>query len=295
MQPVIDLFEKTYPGIKVRYSDVKPGDEVSQLTVEQAAGKVSIDVGNAGGVSVAPAAPLADSIDWAKYGIPASDVMADDFVYIWASPKVWAYNTDKVKPDDVPRSWQDLLDPRWSGGKISAESRATFLAVWHLDSSLGDKEALAWATRFAAQKPHYSPDLTQSEAPIETGQVSIGTSLVNLVLSAKAKGAPVAIAPISPTTANESYLFVPKGAPHPAPAALLTAFLSSDEAQAALAKTYNSRIPVSTDCSDPGRTPVLQAICTAKLTWFPTSTLDDYESLSNLFTKGAEALGTNVS
>ncbi|WP_406143757.1 ABC transporter substrate-binding protein [Streptomyces sp. NBC_01012] len=294
MQPAIDLFEKKYPGIKVKYTNTKAPDQVSQLKMEQAARKVSVDVANAGGLTVVPSSAMADDIDWSKYGIDAENIFERSMVYIWAVPKVWAYNTDKVKAADVPKTWDDLLDPKWSGGKISAESRASFLTVWDAGPSMGEAKALAWAKKFAAQKPHFTPNTTQSEAPIESGQVSIGTSLINLVLEAKGKGVPVEVAPLSPTNANESYLYVPKGAPHPAAAVLLTSFLSSDTAQSALAKTYNSRIPVSTDCSDPSGVPVLEAICKAGLKWYPTATLDEYNQLTAFFPKGEKALGTNV-
>ncbi|MEB8338274.1 ABC transporter substrate-binding protein [Streptomyces endophyticus] len=294
MQPAIDLFEKKYPGVKVKYSNTKAPDQVSQLRMEQAAGKVSVDVAAAGGLTVVPSEDMADDIDWSAYGIGRKNLFARKLVYIWAVPKVWAYNTEKVKPADVPKSWDDLLDPKWSGGKVSAESRASFLTPWALDSSMGQAKALAWAKKFAEQRPHYAPNTTQTEAPIESGEVSLGTSLINLVLEAKKHGSPVEVAPLSPTNANESYLYVPKGAPHPAAAALLTSFLSSDAAQKALAKTYNSRIPVGTDCSDPGETPVLQAICEAHLKWYPTATLDDYNRLTSFFPEGEKALGTNV-
>ncbi|MFJ9084111.1 ABC transporter substrate-binding protein [Streptomyces sp. NPDC102384] len=294
MQPAIDLFEKKYPSIRIKYTNTKAPDQVSQLRMEQAAGKVSVDVANAGGITVTPSADMADDIDWSKYGIGSKNLLNKKLVYIWAVPKVWAYNTEKVKPADVPRTWSDLLDPKWSGGKISAESRASFLTPWALDSSMGEAKALSWAKKFAAQKPHFTPNTTQSEAPIESGEVSVGTSLINLVLQAKKTGAPVEVAPISPTNANESYLYVPKGAPHPAAAALLTSFLSSDKAQQALATTYNSRIPASTDCSDPSDTPVLEAICKAKLKWYPTSTLAEYDNLTTFFPKGEDAMGTSV-
>ncbi|MEV1025700.1 ABC transporter substrate-binding protein [Streptomyces sp. NPDC050264] len=294
MQPAIDLFEKKYPGIKVKYTNTKAPDQVSQIRMEQAARKVSIDVANAGGLTVVPSAAMADDIDWSRYGIGTENIFDKKLVYIWAVPKVWAYNTDQVKAADAPKTWDDLLDAKWSGGKVSAESRASFMTAWKLDASLGETKALAWARKFAAQKPLFSPNTTQSEAPIESGQVSIGTSLINLVLEAKKKGAPVEVAPLSPTNANESYLYVPKGAPHPAAATLLTSFLSSDAAQQVLAKTYNSRIPVDTDCSDPGDIPVLEAICKANLKWYPTATLDDYNQLTTFFPKGEKALGTNV-
>jgi len=299
MEPVIKLFEKKYPGIDVKYTNVKAPDQISQLKTEQAAKKVSIDVANAGGLTMTPAVPLASDVDWAKYGVASEDIFAKNFVYIFASPKVWAYNTDKVAPADVPKSWDDLLDPKWSGGKISAESRGSFMTVWDVDPSMGEAKGLAWAKKFAAQRPHYATSLTQSDAPIETGEVSIGTSLANLVLAAQQKGVPVKIAPISPTTANKSYLYIPKGAPHAAAAALLTAFLSSDEAQAALAKSYNSRIPGTTDCSGAGKggangSPVLTALCGAGLTWTEVETLDQYGELSDFYPEVEKAFGTDV-
>lgn len=295
MQAAIDLFTKKYPGVTVKYTNTKAPDQVSQIKLEQAAKKVTVDVANAGGLTVVPSMKLADTIDWAKYGITTDDIFEKNMVYIWAVPKVWAYNTTKVKASEVPKTWDDLLDPRWSGGKLSVESRASFMTVWDLDSPLGgEAKALAWAQKLKALKPHYTDNTTQSEAPIESGQVDMGTSLINLVLSAQKKGAPVAVAPLSPTNANEAYLYVPKYAPHPAAAVLLTSFLSSDAAQAALAKSYNSRIPVSTDCSNASQTPVLKAICAAGLKWYPTKSLDQYNSLSAFFPKAEKALGTSV-
>ncbi|MFE6806551.1 ABC transporter substrate-binding protein [Streptomyces sp. NPDC057681] len=294
MQPAIDLFEKKYPGIKVKYTNTKAPDQVSQLKLEEAARKVSVDVANAGGLTVLPSLKLAGDIDWSRYDIAGKNTFQKKFVYIWSVPKVWAYNTDKVKPADLPKTWDDLLKPRWAGGKVSAESRASFMTVWDLDPSMGEGKALSWAKKFDGQKPHFTPNTTQSEAPIESGEVDLGTSLINLVLEAQAKGAPVGLAPVSPTNANESYLYVPKGAPHPAAAVLLTSFLSSDAAQQRLAKSYNSRIPVDTDCSNPGDNAVLRSMCKANLKWFGTKTLDDYKSFSTFFPKAEKALGTDV-
>jgi iron(III) transport system substrate-binding protein len=295
MQPVIDLFEKKYPGIDVHYTEAKAPDQASRLNVEQAAGRVSVDVANAVGQTVVPSAKMADTIPWSAYGVAAEDIFAKNFVYTWAAPKVWVYNTDRLSPSDLPKTWTDLLDSRWSGGTVAADSPAQFMGVWDLAPSMGQSKAVAWAKRFARQRPHYTPTVNEAEALIESGQVAMGTSLVNLVLQAKAKGAPVAIAPLSPTSASEAYLYVPKGAPHPAAAALLTSFLSTDEAQQVLGAGYNSRIPSSTDCSDPDGNPTLRAMCDAGLRWFPTPTLGDYKSLSTFSVKAQKALGTDIS
>jgi len=294
MQPLIDLFEKTYPGIEVRYTETKAPNIASQLNVQQAARRVSVDVANAVGQTVVPSVPMAESIDWSRYGIAADYTFEKNFVYTWASPKVWAYNTAKISRDEVPKTWDDLLQPRWAGGLVAADSPAQFMTVWDLAPSMGTAKALDWGRKFAAQTPHYTPTVNEAEALVESGQVSIGTSLVNLVLQSKAKGAPVDIAPLSPTSASEAYLFVPKGAPHPAAGVLLTTFLSSEKAQQLLAKTYNSRIPSSTDCSNPNQSAALRAMCAAGLQWFPTPTLDYYKKLTVFFPEAQKALGTKI-
>lgn len=294
MQPLIDLFERKYPGIEVTYSETKAPNQASQLNVQQAARRVSVDVANAVGQTVIPSIPMAENVDWSRYGVTADNVFEDRLVYTWASPKVWVYNTTKIARSDVPKTWDELLQSRWSGGAVSADSPAQFMSVWGLDPAMGETEALDWARKFAAQIPHYAPTVNEAEALVESGQVGIGTSLVNLVLQAKAKGAPVEIAPLSPTSASEAYLYVPKGAPHPAAAVLLTSFLSTDEAQQLLAKTYNSRVPSSTDCSHPDQSAALRAMCDAGLSWFPTPTLGDYQKLAKFFPEAQKALGTNI-
>ncbi|CAL9377979.1 ABC transporter substrate-binding protein [Streptomyces sp. enrichment culture] len=295
MQPVIDLFEKEYPGIDVTYTETKAPDQASRLNVQQAAGRVSVDVANAVGQTVVPSAKMADDVPWSAYGVAAENIFNEDFVYIWAAPKVWVYNTDKVKSADLPKTWDDLLQPSWAGGAVAADSPAQFMTVWDLDPAMGEGRAVTWAKKFAEQGPHYTPTVNEAEALVESGQVDMGTSLVNLVLQAKAKGAPVEIAPLSPTSASEAYLYVPKGAPHPAAAALLTSFLSSDKAQKVLGETFNSRIPSSTDCSDPDGSPTLRAMCDAGLKWFPSTALSDYKSLSQFSVKAQKALGTDIS
>ncbi|MFS8201213.1 ABC transporter substrate-binding protein [Streptomyces sp. CWNU-52B] len=294
MRPAIDAFKKKYPGIKVKYTNKKAPDLVTQLNVEQAANRVSFDVSNAGGLTVLPSLDMAAKVDWADYGVPADQVFADNFVYVWAVPKVWAYNTDAVPEKDVPASWNDLLDSRWKGGKLTVESRGSFMTAWAQAPSLGADAGLAYASRLAELSPHYTENTTQAHTNIVSGQTPVGTDLINLVLDDQAKGAPVAVAPIGPTNANKSYLFAPKGSPHPAAGRLLTAFLASEEGQAALVDTYNSVIPTDTDCTDAATNRVIGALCKAGIKWFSETDVKQYTQFSAFFPKVEDALGTDV-
>ncbi|WAP56413.1 ABC transporter substrate-binding protein [Streptomyces sp. S465] len=294
MRPAIDAFRKKYPGIKVKYTNKKAPDLVTQLNVEQAADRVSFDVSNAGGLTVLPSQDMAAKVNWADYEVPAGQIFADNFVYVWAVPKVWAYNTDAVAAGDAPASWDDLLDPRWKGGKLTVESRGSFMTVWARDASLGTDAGLTYASRLARLRPHYTENTTQAHTNIVSGQTPVGTDLINLVLEDKAKGAPIAVAPVGPTNANKSYLFVADGAPHPAAGRLLTAFLASKEGQSALVDTYNSIIPTNTDCTDAAKNRVIDALCDAGVEWFSETDIKQYEQFSAFFPKVEDALGTDV-
>lgn len=295
MRPAIKAFEKKYPGITVKYTNKKAPDLVTQLNVEQAAGRVSFDVSNAGGLTVLPSVDMAAKVDWSRYGVPGNQIFDGNFVYVWAVPKVWAYNTTAVPAADAPHSWNDVLSPQWGGGKLTIESRGSFMTVWEQDKTLGAGPGLAFSAKLAKQSPHYTDNTTQAHTNIVSGQTPLGTDLINLVLSDKAKGAPVAVAPIGPTNANKAYLFAPEGSPHPAAGRLLTAFLASAAGQKALAGSYNSIIPTETDCSKAAlANRVVRALCAAGVQWHSETDIQQYQRFADFFPQVEKALGTDV-
>ncbi|MCR6489204.1 ABC transporter substrate-binding protein [Amycolatopsis sp. OK19-0408] len=294
MRPAIKAFEKKYPGITVQYTNKKAPDLVTQLNVEQAARRVSFDVSNAGGLTVLPSLDMAAPVDWAAYKVPGDQIFNGNFVYVWAVPKVWAYNTDAVPAGSAPKNWDDLLSPQWNGGKLTVESRGSFMTVWAQDPKLGTKAGLDYASRLRQLSPHYTDNTTQAHTNIISGQTPAGTDLINLVLADRAKGAPIAVAPVGPTNANKAYLFVPTGSPHPAAGRLLTAFLASKEGQAALVGSYNSIIPENTDCAKPGANKVVAALCQAGVQWFSETNIQQYQQFSDFFPQVEQALGTDV-
>ncbi len=295
MQGAIDLFEKKYPGITVNYSDTNAPTQVNQLQIEEAANKVSVDVAAAGGLTVIPSLKMANYVKWTNYGVKQIDsVFGNKMIYIWASPKVWVYNTKLLQAANVPKTWNDILHLSVPGSQIAIESRASFMSVWADDPTMGKTNGLAWAQQLTTLRPHWTSNTTQSEALVASGQAAFGTSLMNLVLKDEKAGAPVAIAPIPNTSTNETFIYVPKGAPHLAAAVLLSSFLSSPAAQAALELDYNSRIPRSTNCSNPGTNLVLKTLCGAGIKWYSTPTLAAYKSLNNYFPKAQIAMGTFI-
>src|SRR3954453_1061764 len=121
---LVDMFEKQYPFIKVDLLRSGSGALVNRVVSEYAAQTYSADVlqglSTRGGLSV-----LKQRNILARYQSPEFKFLADelkDNSGYWGSTFqntfVLAYNKRNVRPDDVPRTYEDLLKPIWKGKQI---------------------------------------------------------------------------------------------------------------------------------------------------------------------------------
>jgi iron(III) transport system substrate-binding protein len=139
-------FEAKYPGIAVRVERSGAERIYQRIAQEQGSGINAVDVAN----STDPAHYLDwKSKDWlaaylpddvAKY-FPADQVDPDG---TYATSCAWieaiGYNTSLVKPEDAPKSYADLLDPKWQGKIVKAHpsySGAIMTATFVLSRELG--------------------------------------------------------------------------------------------------------------------------------------------------------------
>jgi iron(III) transport system substrate-binding protein len=114
-------FEAKYPGIAVRVERSGAERIFQRIAQEQGSGINAVDVAN----STDPAHYL----DWKKHGwlapyvpddvarhFPADQIDADGMhATACAWTEVIGYNTSLVKQEDAPKSYADLLDPKWQG------------------------------------------------------------------------------------------------------------------------------------------------------------------------------------
>lgn len=295
-QPMIDAFEKTFPGITVSYTDVKPNTLLTQLQLQVKAGKVTQDLAPANVTSVAPTikdAVVQTGIDWASLGVPANDIFEKDLVIPLSELSVIFYNKNNLSATDAPKTWDDLLDPKYSG-KIAVDGRASsWMDAFYINKSLGGATGgLAYAKKIATQKLSYQTS-TESIVPIvSSGQFMLGTGLLNQVLTAIKTGAPIAIAPVSPVHEESTYAFVVKGAPHPSAAELLAAWLDSPAGQQASDAAFSTTLPSSTQCPPANNTAQWKAACDNKLTWDSLATLSEFKAESSFNTAVQKLFGT---
>ncbi|MEQ1614133.1 MAG: extracellular solute-binding protein [Hyphomicrobiaceae bacterium] len=145
---------------------------------------------------------------------------------------VIAYNTTLVKPEDVPKSFADLLDPKWSGRMVKANpnySGTILTATFQMARDLG----WGYFEKLAKQKIMQVQSSTDPPKKIALGERALMADGNHYnVLQQKDKGAPLEVVfPLegSPYVSNPSGVF--KSAPHPNAARLLHNWMFSGEGQ----------------------------------------------------------------
>jgi iron(III) transport system substrate-binding protein len=161
---------------------------------------------------------------------------------------VMGWNTNLVKPAEVPSRYEDLLDPRWAG-RITIEGTdvSWFAAVTR---AMGEQKGLAYFRQLAAQKPEIRNGHILTAQLVASGEVPFFlTAYNNNIETLKAKGAPVDWRPLQPAFGQAAAVGVAKHAPHPHAALLFADFLLSREGQEIYKKV--NRVPTSARVDSP--------------------------------------------
>src|SRR5687768_2641822 len=253
----VDMFEKQYPFLKVDLLRSGSGALVNRIVSEYAAKNYSVDVmqgtSSRGGFTALKQRNIIGRYESPEHKFLAPE-LKDKNGY-WASSFlnsfVLAYNKRNVKPDDVPKTYEDLLKPIWKGRQIINDTE-NFEWFDGLLKSWGRDKGLAYFRRLAQQDQIFQRGargriqlVAAGEAPLTIGYGPHAQSFVN-------QGAPIEWVPLEPVVVIVNTVSIAQRAPHPAAARLLIDFLLSKPAQVKLREM--SRIPSRSDVdADPPR------------------------------------------
>ena len=241
MTAVMSAFEKKY-GVKVRLWR-GGSEEILQRTVTEARGqRFDVDV-------VETAAPQIIAIDREKLlqdvETPVrAEIMRETVIpgAPWIPSRLivftGAYNTNLIKPADLPKRYEDLADPKWKGKLgIEADDNNWLMAM---AGAMGETKGIALFRDIVAKngvsvrKGH-----TLMANLVASGEVPIAlTVYYHEVEPMKRAGAPIGGLDISPAFAFVAGAGVAKRSPHPNAAVLFLDFLLTD-GQAILAAHDN--------------------------------------------------------
>lgn len=174
--------------------------------------------------------------EYAKVGVAPQAIQYDSGTVILANQfALPAYNRQFVPAKDVPKSWQDLLDPKWKGGKLGMSTATHHIA--RLATLWGEGKTTEFVKALAAQQPILGP-LGTIYSRMQLGEVLVAITLTDsFVHQAKVSGSPIVHAEeVTPLISPAYNAGVIKGAVHPNAGHLFSAFLSTPPAQEILEK-----------------------------------------------------------
>jgi iron(III) transport system substrate-binding protein len=155
------------------------------------------------------------------------------------------YNSDLVSDAEAPKSWKDLLDPKWKGqiGTVSVTLGGTgWMQYYFLDKVMGED----YLRKFVAQEPKVFTSYAPLGLGVARGEYKIG--LVGLVVDYPLRvtqGAPIKpIYPVEGIPVANYPLVVINNSPHPKTAELFANWYLSKEGQSQLVSvrgTYSLR------------------------------------------------------
>ncbi len=187
---------------------------------------------------------------------------------------VHAYNTDKLKKEELPRAWSDLLDPKWKGRlAIEGDDHEWLSSVIE---DMGEARGAAFFRELVAKNGLS----VRSGHPLLTNLVASGEVPLALTVyqysveQAKKKGSPIDWFVIGPAVSIPNAIAVPRKAQHPHAALLLYDWMLSPEGQRILAKI--GYVPTSTKVESPVTGVRLKYLDSAKL-------VDEQEQSTKLF------------
>ncbi len=238
MEGLHQAFKKKY-GVEVEYWRGSSTQVSERALTEWRAGKPAFDIaeGNRGVQLI-----MKDEGLFQKFIPPASEKFPDRFkekdalITPWrVLPISMLYNTEMVKSADLPKTFDDLLNPKWMG-KISIPdpTRHTTTAqfLWNLRKFKGDKW-LDYVKALAKQKPV----LVESLAPVTTtiikGEALVGITYIKYIKQYKG---PVDYIPMDQYLTDPNYLSLSAKAMHPNAAKLYIDFACSAEGQKEIAE-----------------------------------------------------------
>ncbi len=222
-------FSKRFPGIAVKGT----GDlqAATKLIAEARADRHSVDVwqNSLGGMLEVQRRGLLAKVDWQQLGFEADRIAfggegltIHNFVYSTL------YAKDFVKEADLPKAWDDLLDPKWKGRMVSQDFLFSRL-MGFLALEWGEERTEKWGRAMINDQKLLIVD-TPRESFLKTGErvLAVG-DFISQSFQYSDNGVPTGYTILDIVPAVQFVVSVMKDAPHPNAARLLAAWLGTDE------------------------------------------------------------------
>lgn len=255
-------FTKKYPGVQFEGTRKVAGTLFQQLTQEMQAGVRNCDVFAT--TDIGQMMQLNQQEKLLPYEPAGKENMRAEFRNLNPQnfyqtgaliPIIIGYNTQKLKPEEAPKSWKDLLNPQFKD-KIATGSGVSSgqVGTW----ALAMEQKFSWDNyfpQFNELNPKLGRSINDAVTDIVSGERALGIVTLGQTLTAKAKGNPVDVVyPAEGAVVLVGPVGILKDAPHPNAAKLFMNFLMSKEYSQLVAKYFEQ--PLRSDVTVKGAKPL---------------------------------------
>ena len=258
LRPMADAFRKKYPFVAVDYWRGDSRALVQKALTERRAGRVTGDILESTGG--AEALIRAGAVE--PFYTPSAAAFPKGYVdpnRMWAASRLdyfgIAYNTRQVSQAEVPKTYDELLNPKWKGAiawRADSEVGAILFIAGVL-REMGKDKGEAYLKQLASQRIiNYAGSARALVDRVGEGEYKLALEIyAHHPLISKAKGAPLDTQMLNPVPSALSTIQLTKNAPHPNAAMLFIDYMLSKEGQGVLRQAqYLSPNPeVETDPS----------------------------------------------
>jgi iron(III) transport system substrate-binding protein len=232
---MVAAFEEKYPFIDVKIPCCvnSPADVTTRAVAEfqSERGEIGVIETFVSGVNALRQVGMLTTFETPNSELQIESATDPDgyFVATRSNQRGLAINTDRIPLAEAPKSWQDLLDPKWKGRFTVAGGEAATRLVAYFQDLEGD----GYLEKFADQEPRLVEVTTRALADmLISGEVAMSPTITRAhVAGPIAEGAPVAFIPIEPVDSISTAISLPKESPTPHAALLLIDFMTSAEGQ----------------------------------------------------------------
>ncbi|MDP2644149.1 MAG: extracellular solute-binding protein [Desulfobacterales bacterium] len=235
-------FRKMYPFIAMKAIVANTASTINRIVAESRAGRMSTDLVSVGtdALEMLTEEKLLQKMEFPHLKDFPAETQPHHGYYVQAfyNPRVQgAYNTDLVPPNEVPRSWEDMVDPKWKDKTMISstvdELPARLAWLWRGKDGKWDWErSFDFFRKLEKHKPLLASGMRGGINRLAAGETAIfWFPAIGAPARLHFSGAPVGLFAFPKIIGPFRSFGISKGAPNPASAWLYLDYLTSPQGQ----------------------------------------------------------------